>query len=264
MSARNRAVLGHLSLCGGSFSLGVATALVLVRFGEFSANWQFGIAVAVAVTAVVLVSAGFVALVRESAADDPGHRPGHASAVTMEVTADQTVLQATGPGTAGDALPATPAAQSVSSETGTEVAGDESSSDSDVATPPVGEPEPDTVAELRPADLIDAWNNYRRTGNGFFNTHGLQRVLDERGGEATVSRGDRIHGGGNVLVVEMPSRKGHFFVLPNFAKSPRAVEDWFDDNSDGALTGRTEQVIQVAEGRWTDSGFEKVKRGAVA
>ena len=55
-----------------------------------------------------------------------------------------------------------------------------------------------------------------------------------------------------------------FYVLPSFAKSPRAVADWFDDSSDGALTGRTERVLQIADGRWTHTGFEVARRGRVA
>ena len=118
--------------------------------------------------------------------------------------------------------------------------------------------------EPQPADLVAAWDTYRRTGDGHFNPHGLQRVLDERGIRAAVSGGDRIDASGNVLIVEAPSRRPQFYVLPSFAKSPRAVRDWFDDSSGGALTSRTQRVIQVGEGRWIEGGFELVRKGVVA
>lgn len=144
------------------------------------------------------------------------------------------------------------------------VAGVETSPPDHAEPAPAVEPEPTPAAEPQPTDLIGAWDAYRRTGDGHFNPRGLQRVLDHRGIGATVSGGERIGVGGSILIVETPARKAHFYVLPSFAKSPRAVADWFDDSSGGALTGRTERVIQVAEGRWTAPGFHVVRRGQVA
>ncbi|MCY4027100.1 MAG: hypothetical protein OXH75_12410 [Acidobacteria bacterium] len=132
-----------------------------------------------------------------------------------------------------------------------------------VRSPPQADLSP-SVPVPQPGDLVAAWDDYRRTGDGHFNARGLQRVLDERGIGATVGGGDRIAAGGSVLIVETPSRQAHFYVLPSFAKSPRAVADWFDDGSSGVLTGRTERVLQIAEGRWTRMGFEVTSRGQVA
>ena len=120
-----------------------------------------------------------------------------------------------------------------------------------------------------PGELIDAWDDYRRNGDGHFSPLGLQEVLDQWGLAADVGHGDRVGAGGAALVVET-SGAPDFYVLPSFNKSPRAVADWFDDNSGGALTGRTQQVTRVALGRWVEPGtgigrgFEVLERGEIA
>ena len=134
--------------------------------------------------------------------------------------------------------------------------------------PVVGEPP--TAEVLQPGDIIAAWDDYRRDGDGHFSRRGLQAVLDQRGLAAEVSAGDRVGAGGTVLIVETPHNTPNFYVLPSFNKSPRAVADWFDDSSGGALTGRTQRVARVAHGRWVEAGteigrrFELVERGEVA
>ena len=130
--------------------------------------------------------------------------------------------------------------------------------------------EPPPAKAPQPGDLIAAWEGYRRNGDGHFSRHGLQEVLDERGLEAEVSHGDRVGAGGAVLIVETPSSTPNFYVLPSFNKSPRAGADWFDDNSGGALTGQTQRVTRVAQGRWVEPGtgigrrFEVLERGEIA
>ena len=294
MATRNSASLAHFSLCGGSYFLGVATALGLVYFDALPDDWKFRVTVAVAVMAAVLLSAGVV--VREPRVGVRVCSRGHTSAAsrgTTQMAADCAAPTAGGPtvafeaGTAmgaaprgpshpdrGDGIDAripagirraadacndAPAAQSATGGPTHDLAPPERSGS--VAGV---EPEQGPVAELQAADLIGAWDAYRRTGDGHFNPRGLQRVLDDRGIGATVSGGDRIGLGGSVLIIETQARQAHFYVLPSFAKSPRAVADWFDDSSGGALTGRTERVIQVAEGCWTGSGFDVVRRGGVA
>ena len=140
----------------------------------------------------------------------------------------------------------------------------------EAAAPQLAVGEPPHAKAPQPGDLIAAWNDYRRDGDGHFSHRGLQGVLDRRGLEADVSHGDRVAGGGAVLLVETPSSTPNFYVLPSFNKSPRAVADWFDDNSGGALTGRTQQVTRVAQGRWVEPGsgigrrFEVLERGEIA
>ena len=127
------------------------------------------------------------------------------------------------------------------------------------------------LAEVpQPRDLIAAWNDYRRDGDGHFSRRGLQGVLDKRGLAAEVNGGDRVGAGGAVLIVETPSSTPQFYVLPSFNKSPRAVADWFDDTGGGALTSRTQRVTRVAHGRWieprtgSERRFEVIERGEVA
>ena len=121
----------------------------------------------------------------------------------------------------------------------------------------------------RPGDLIAAWDDYRRNGDGHFNRRGLQEMLNKWGFDADVGHGDRVGAGGAVLVVETFGTR-NFCVLPSFNKSPRAVADWFDDHSGGALTGRTQRLARVARGRWVEPGtgngkrFEVLERGEVA
>ena len=132
----------------------------------------------------------------------------------------------------------------------------------------VGEPPPAQAPQ--PGDLIAAWDDYRRAGDGHFSRRGFQAVLAHRGLAADVSAGDRVGAGDAVLIVERPSGAPRFYVLPNFNKSPRAVADWFDDDSGGALTGRTQRVTRVAQGRWVEPGsgigrgFEVLERGEIA
>ena len=293
MAARNSAFLAYFSLCGGSCFLGVATALGLVYFGQLSDDWRFRVTVGVAGMAVLLLSAGVVLLMREPRADERVRSLGHDPTASLGSTAmdrDGATATTGGSTAATERTAARPPARSSSSQTvgaGNHDAASRSAAEEsthDLAPPersgyvpgvetsrldhaesaPTVETEPGPAAELQPAGLIGAWDNYRRTGDGHFNPRGLQRVLDGRGIGASVKDGDRIGSGGSVLIVEAPSRTTHFYVLPSFAKSPRAVADWFDDNSGGALTGRTERVLQIAEGRWTGPGFEVVTRGEVA
>ena len=126
------------------------------------------------------------------------------------------------------------------------------------------------LAELpQPSDLIAAWDDYRRNGDGHFSPGGLQEVLNQWGFDANVGHGDQVGVGGAVLVVETFGTR-NFCVLPSFNKSPRAVAEWFDDNSGGALTGRTQRLARVARGRWVERGteigkpFEVIERGEVA
>lgn len=129
--------------------------------------------------------------------------------------------------------------------------------------------EPPPAEPPQPGDLIAAWDDYRRNGDGHFGPRGLQEVLNQWGFDADVGHGDRVGAGGAVLVVETFGTR-NFCVLPSFNKSPRAVAEWFDDNSGGALTGRTQRLARVARGRWVEPGtgigkrFEVLERGEVA
>ena len=112
--------------------------------------------------------------------------------------------------------------------------------------------------------LVRVWERYLRQGDGHFNSHGLQAQLEALGIGEPVSEGGDVGAEGNVLVVEHPEQdSGRFFVLPSFAKSPRAASAWFEDVSDGALTRRTRKIHTLAEGKWTDTGFVVIAKGRI-
>lgn len=276
MTARNGASIAHfIALCGGSYFLGVATAIGLVYLDSLSDDWKFRVAITVALMAAVLLSTGVVQFIRQPRADARAHSRRHDTAASRRTTGkdgsdayrDERMDARNAAGVGRDVGSFSPNPGESTPDLAPpgrpdSVVGVEASTDPP-EPPSAVEPKPEAAAELHPASLIHAWDAYRRTGDGHFKVGGLQRVLDERGIRATVGGGDLIDVGGSMLIIETPAPKGHFYVLPSFAKSPRAVADWFDDRSSGALTGRTERVVQIAEGRWTGSGFEVVRRGEV-
>ena len=119
---------------------------------------------------------------------------------------------------------------------------------------------------IDPDTLVVAWDAYRSRGDGHFNSEGLQRAFDDHGIDADVMKGESIGAGDQVLVVVERNPGSRHFLVPNFTKSPKSVADWFDDQSDGALTGRVRKLVKLAEGR-TQPGttdFDLVVRGCVA
>ena len=113
--------------------------------------------------------------------------------------------------------------------------------------------------------VIGAWQQYLRGGDGHFNTDGLREQLKASGLELSVRTGESVGAADNVLLVEDPGHSARrFLVVPNFTKSPRAAPDWFDDVGDGVLTRRTRTIHRLAEGQWTESGFDVVEKGSIA
>ena len=112
--------------------------------------------------------------------------------------------------------------------------------------------------------IIAAWDAYRRDGDGFFTAAGFTRTLRDRGVEADVHDGSRVGASGKVLVVESAGAEGRFAVVPSFMTSPRAAPQWFNDESSGSLSARTERINRLAEGKWTDSGFQVVAKGDIS
>ena len=113
--------------------------------------------------------------------------------------------------------------------------------------------------------VIGAWQQYLRGGDGHFNADGLREQLKASGLELSVRTGESVGVADNVLLVEDPGHSARrFLVVPNFTKSPRAAPDWFDDVGDGVLTRRTRTIHRLAEGQWTESGFDVVEKGSIA
>lgn len=118
--------------------------------------------------------------------------------------------------------------------------------------------------ELRQEDLIQLWQDYWREGDGHFNSSGLRSQLSNHGLDAEVIEGAEIGAGDSLLIVDPKSCSQHLYLLPSFTKSPRAVREWFDDQSDGALTSKTRKVLELAVIGRTGTGFEIISRGIVS
>ena len=259
-----------ICLCLGSYFLGVSTALLVAQFNDYASTWQRATTLVVAALAVITLATSVYFVRKSDDAQNTG-LSGNSSIDTREgrLTPTPSVFHSEtradscgkvgGPGEAVGPTVTAEQGQPVSVvEPGSLLQGVEGS-----------EPGPRAdVDERRPLpqadDLIKAWDNYRQKGDGHFNVQGLQRQLDNMLLDANVSASDRVGASNCVLVVQTQSGKSGFFVLPSFAKSARAVGEWFDDSSGGALTGRIEQVLEVAEGRWTKTGVDIVRRGFVA
>ena len=113
-------------------------------------------------------------------------------------------------------------------------------------------------------ELTAAWTRYRDEGDGHFNARGLSAELAAGSIAAAVRKlGDDA--GEAVLAIDDPrsSQRG-FLVVPDFTRSPKSAERWFDDESGGRLGSRTNDIKKLARGRWTESGAEVVTKGSVA
>ncbi len=276
-----------IALAGGSFFSGVATALALIQFNILPDDWKIALTLVVATIAVGLLLASLAMRILHAGSRTQSQISARFSPATQAGTAPEANTRTTEPDLAedwndrfelGDSgrahEPHESRVQQLSREgppdrgaplqdTSSSEAAKLRSSASEGSTAGMGSA-PKAIVEVQPADLIAAWDTYRRNGDGHFHSRGLQSVLDELGIEATVNTDDAVGLGRRALIVETPNRQGYFYVLPSFASSPREVANWFKDSSSGALTGRTERVISVAEGRHTATGAEVIKQGVVA
>ncbi len=285
-SARTVALLG---LAFGIYLLGIATALLLIRFNEYPDAWKHYATALLAGFAMLFIGASVASILKgnRTPVADPSDS-GSIRADKIESTAESTPCPAHRESPPGTSQPPGPV-QAQIGESG-------SAPDEDVpgrlAQDPAlegreGEPRPgipttsssppETIkqnerqhdppvsAEVHEADLISVWEVYRREGDGHFTAQGLQERLNARNFGASVREHEHLGERDCLLLVDTPSRSREFYVLPSFTKSPRKVSKWFDDHSDGALTGRIEKVLKVAEGRWTEDGMlDTIKKGIVA
>lgn len=284
--ARTVALLG---LGFGIYLLGIATSLLLVRFNEYPDAWQrYATALVAGLAMLVIVTSAAWILKSNDTAGADRFDGGSNRADQIVSTAESTSRPARGGSPPNTNVPPS-GARSEEVDSGTapdeDVQGcsdDDSAVEgrepehrqgmSEAATSPPpsiaqngGPHDPPVGAGVQADDLIDAWEVYRREGDGHFNARGLQEQLNARNLSASVRDDERVGTPDCVLVVETPSPNAEFYVLPSFTKSPRKVSMWFDDHSDGALTGRIEKVLKVAEGRWTKNGMiDAIQKGIVA
>lgn len=283
--ARTVALLG---LGFGIYLLGIATALLLVRFNEYPDAWQRYATALVAGLAMLVIVASVAWILKggDTAVADSSDS-GSIRADRFESTAELTPHPADHGSPPDTNLPIPVQQREVESGTAPDEdlpgrsthdsAGEGRVSEplQEVPTTSTGTPEtlaqnegqrdPPVAAEVQAADLIGVWEAYRREGDGHFNAQGLQEQLDARHLGATVREHEQVGARDCLLVVETPSGSPAFYVLPSFTKSPRKVSGWFDDHSDGALTGRIEKVLKVAQARWTEDGMiDSTQKGIVA
>ncbi len=113
-------------------------------------------------------------------------------------------------------------------------------------------------------ELKVAWKRYQKGGDGHFNAKGFKIELANGGIDADV-RSLNDHAGRAVLVIDDPQTSDRsFFVVPDFTKSPKSAEHWFEDESSGELGSRIDELRKLARGRWSNSDSEVVERGSVA
>ena len=271
----------------GGYLLGIVTVLALNLFDSFSLTWRIGALAVAALTGLGLLLARLL----PGGMQRPNRGPGAPEAAVpppptphlhdRPLTSDS--ITASGPpqdppgAAAGSPVPTEskpPSPFSPISETAAKHEDPDSSSEhpppdsaSGLERLPPTEPTSVPPAPATPGqrDLIDAWHHYWRAGDGHFKAGGFENQLTASGFTAKVIDGAEVGAGDHVLIVDPQSPDKQFYVLPSFSASPRSVQQWFHDQSGGALTGTTRQVNRVALGRWTDSGtFEVVKKGAVS
>lgn len=145
-------------------------------------------------------------------------------------------------------------------------AGRRSEAGSDGLVPPSGQSErdePPSRADL-PQELKEAWKRYRDGGDGHFNAPGFKDELANAGIDLNVRRLDGAAGSA-VLTIDDPwAGDRSFFVVPDFNRSPKSAEHWFEDESSRRLGGRTDKLRKLARGKWSQNGPEVVEKGSVA
>ena len=281
MSARQAV----MPLCLGSYLLGVATSLVSTQFSSYDDVWKGVIALLVVALASASLTAGLILIRRREGLQRSGSSDKADVSVRGEIPASPGTQLAGNGGTRSPrerpmAGRGEPEKRATHDAVDRRVSSDRPTRQVSVSERPGPKPgtrnerrqgpsvkvspPADSPVEPQASDLIQVWDTYRREGDGHFTKRGLQKQLDDMEFQATVSADDRVGSSDCLLVVQTESQGPGFFVLPSFAKSPRAVRRWFADRSDGALNRTIHQVAEVAEGRWTRKGSEVANMGVVA
>ena len=270
----------------GGYLLGIVTVLALDLFDSFSHTWRIGALAVAALAGFILLMLARSRQVQRNVGQNRLEPKGPATPSShphQPLAGDPTADGASPENLPGAAIPSpvtseptppSPSFSSVSDEAAHEppgLADDHTSPESASGpepSPPATTAPPSDALELAtpgPDDLIGVWQQYWQTGDGHFNASGFGSKLTASGFTAKVIAGAEVGAGDHVLIIDPQSADQQFYILPSFATSPRSVQQWFDDQSSGALTATTRQVIMVALGRWTDPRtVEVVKKGAVS
>lgn len=128
---------------------------------------------------------------------------------------------------------------------------------------PIGQSDSSPRPDLR-HELTVAWKRYRDGGDGHFNAEGFKVELARAGIDVDVRSLDDQAGHAVLLIDDPWASDRSFFVVPDFNRSPKSAEHWFEDESSRRLGGRTDELKKLARGRWSENGPEIVEKGSVA
>ena len=127
-----------------------------------------------------------------------------------------------------------------------------------------GEPDEPTPRPDLKQELKGAWKRYRDDGDGHFNAQGFKAELANAGFDVDVRRLDGAAGSAVLTIDDPQAGDRSFFVVPDFNRSPKSAEHWFEDESSRRLGGRTDKLKKLARGKWSQNGPEVVEKGSVA
>jgi len=117
--------------------------------------------------------------------------------------------------------------------------------------------------DLDTGALVLAWQDYLDQGDGRFNEAGLRSYLDRAGICAEILGGRDLGVDDSILAVVSPgARQG--YLLPNFNRPVRAVEEWFVDQDGGERMARVSRLLEVAVIELGGEELRLVKKGVVA
>lgn len=122
---------------------------------------------------------------------------------------------------------------------------------------------PSENKSAHPGRLIEIWERYYREGDGKFNAGGLRRQMEEAGITADVIPGDRIGAGESLLAIDLHDGTNLLYLLPNFGKPVRAVDNWFQSVGGESRVARIQRLLRPATARRAAAGIVLETKGEV-
>jgi hypothetical protein len=120
----------------------------------------------------------------------------------------------------------------------------------------------DPVSRADSSRLIDVWETYLKSG-AMFNETGLRRQLETSQIDADVIPGSQFGGGDSVHAVDLKDGSGILYLLPDFAKPPRALEEWFQSRDSGSRMARIKRLVRPATARRSGGRINLESKGEV-
>jgi hypothetical protein len=110
--------------------------------------------------------------------------------------------------------------------------------------------------------LVDVWEVYLKSGSRF-NEAGLRRQLSASQIDAEVIPGSQFGGGDIVHAVDLKDGSGILYLLPDFAKPPRALEEWFHSRDSGSRMARIQRLVRPATARRSGGRINLESKGEI-